>query len=75
VRSERRALGVALPHVVLLAAMAAGVAWGAARLDVATRAESTAYVANVFWTLHNAACLLPFVAAALLPRRRAEVAP
>jgi cellulose synthase (UDP-forming) len=59
-----RALRLAAPHLVLLAAMAAGVAVGAARLG-ATQGETTAYVANVFWTLHNGACLLPFVIASL----------
>ena len=69
--SDRRALRLALPHVLLLGAMAIGIAVGALRLDGgAPPAEVTAYVANVFWTVHNAACLAPFVIAALGVRRR-----
>jgi cellulose synthase (UDP-forming) len=65
-RSPRRALRLALPHLALLALMAAGIVAGALRLDgAAARHEATAYVANVFWTLHNGACLLPFVLAGL----------
>jgi hypothetical protein len=34
---------------------------------------ATAYVANAFWSLHNAACLAPFVLAGLAPCRPREV--
>jgi cellulose synthase (UDP-forming) len=70
VRTTGRALRLALPHVALLAAMAAGVVTGALRLGDASTGEATAYVANVFWTAHNGACLLPFAVAALVRRRR-----
>jgi cellulose synthase (UDP-forming) len=73
VRRAARSLPLALPHLALLVAMGAGIVVGALRLDrTAPAAETTAYVANVLWTLHNGACLLPFVLAALLPRRHAE---
>lgn len=75
VRAAGRALSLAVPHLALLAAMALGLAVGTARLTRAPSAETTAYVANVFWTVHNGACLLPFVLAALAPRRRAEGTP
>ncbi|HET7826190.1 MAG TPA: glycosyltransferase [Anaeromyxobacter sp.] len=70
-RASRRALGVAVPHAVLLAAMAAGVLVGALRLGRAPAGEVNAFVANVFWTFHNGSCLLPLVLAAWIPRRRA----
>jgi cellulose synthase (UDP-forming) len=69
---SRRALGVALPHAVLLAAMAAGVVLGALRLGRAGTGEVNAFVANTFWTLHNGSCLLPLVLAAWAPHRRAS---
>jgi cellulose synthase (UDP-forming) len=70
-RAAGRTVRLALPHVVLLVAMAVGIAVGAWRLDAAAPAsETAAYVANVFWTLHNGACLAPFVLASLAPRRR-----
>jgi cellulose synthase (UDP-forming) len=52
-----------IPHLVLLAAMAAGIAVGAARV-VATPSTAAAFAANLFWTLHNASCLAPIVLAA-----------
>jgi cellulose synthase/poly-beta-1,6-N-acetylglucosamine synthase-like glycosyltransferase len=74
-RASRRALGVAVPHVILLTAMAAGVAVGALRLGRASPGELNAFVANVFWTLHNGSCLLPLVLATWVPRRRAGGVP
>jgi cellulose synthase (UDP-forming) len=75
-RATRRALGLALPHVALLAAMAVGIVLGAMRLHgAAPRYEATAYVANLFWTLHNGACLVPFVVAALARPRAGEERP
>jgi cellulose synthase (UDP-forming) len=74
-RTSRRAVGLALPHAVLLAAMATGVLLGVLRLGQASVHEANAIVANVFWTLHNAACLLPFVIAAWAPRRHAARTP
>jgi cellulose synthase (UDP-forming) len=75
-RAPGRAARLALPHAVLLAAMAAGMVAGAWRLDRAAPAsETAAYVANVFWTLHNGACLLPFVVASLAARRREGALP
>jgi cellulose synthase (UDP-forming) len=68
-QASRRAVAVALPHVMLLLAMTAGVATGALRLERASAAETNAFVANVFWTFHNGACLVPFVLAAWAPRR------
>jgi cellulose synthase (UDP-forming) len=72
-RSARRALRLAVPHLVLLGAMAVGLVWGGLRLDAHSSVEANAYVANVFWTVHNGACLVPFVLAALAPRRGQEV--
>ncbi len=69
---SRRSLRLAAPHLALLAAMALGIVVGALRIDVSSAGETSAYVANVFWTLHNGACLVPFVLAALGPRRAAE---
>jgi cellulose synthase (UDP-forming) len=75
VRATGRAVRLAVPHLALLAAMAAGVVTGALRLGTASPAEATAYVANLFWTVHNGACLLPFVMAALARRPRDAAAP
>ena len=63
-RAARRSVRLVVPHLALLAAMALGVAVGGARAAAAP-ATVTAYVANVFWTLHNASCLAPIVLAAL----------
>jgi cellulose synthase (UDP-forming) len=60
---------LALPHLALLGAMALGIVVGALRLDADAPGAANAYVANVLWTLHNAACLAPFALAALWPRR------
>jgi cellulose synthase (UDP-forming) len=74
VRAARRAVRLVVPHLVLLAAMAAAIVWGTLRLDAASPGALGAWAANVFWTLHNGASLLPLVVAALWPRPR-EVAP
>jgi cellulose synthase (UDP-forming) len=72
VRASRRALRLAAPHLALLAAMAIAIVAGTARLDAAAPAALGAWAANVFWTLHNGASLLPFVSAVLWPRARPE---
>ena len=64
--APRSALRLVLPHLALLAAMAIGVAIGGARAW-AVPATATAFVANLFWTLHNASCLAPIVVAAAAP--------
>jgi cellulose synthase (UDP-forming) len=69
VRAARRATRLVAPHLALLAAMAAAIAVGTARLDAETPGALGAWAANAFWTLHNGASLLPFVVAALWPRR------
>ena len=63
-RAARSSAGLVVPHLVLLAAMAAGIVLGALRAAAAP-ATASAYLANVFWTLHNASCLAPIVLAAL----------
>lgn len=73
VLQTRRPIGLVLPHLVLLAAMAVGIVWGAVRIDGDMPRETSVYVANVFWTLVNAWCLAPFVVAALGRRRPREV--
>jgi cellulose synthase (UDP-forming) len=76
VASARRPLRLVVPHVVLLAAIAVGIVYrGAQLVGPAAAGVTTAYVANVFWSLHNASCILPFVLAAFAPRRPREVAP
>ena len=65
-RTPRASLALVVPQLVLLAAMAVGVALGAARVLVAP-ATAAAFVGNVFWTLHNASCLAPIVLAAASP--------
>jgi cellulose synthase (UDP-forming) len=74
-RVTARALPLAIPHLVLLAAMAAGVVLGALRLVPGSAAATNAYLANVFWTIHNGACLAPFVLAAVRSDRGARTRP
>ncbi|WP_242370712.1 glycosyltransferase [Anaeromyxobacter sp. SG26] len=75
IASARRPLGLVVPHLVLLGAIAAGLVYRGVLLTrpLAAPGEATAYAANLFWSLHNAACLAPFVMAALVPRRQKEV--
>jgi len=75
VRAARRAPALAAPQLVLLAAMTAGVAWGAWRLDLAAPGAASAYAANVFWVLRNAWCLAPVAVASLVPRTTLEAEP
>jgi len=70
-----RSIGVAAPHLVLLAAMAAGVVVAALRLVPGSGSSLNAYVANVFWTVYNGACLAPFVLAAVRSGRGAGARP
>jgi len=74
-RAARRSVGLVTPHLVLLAAMATAVVAGTLRLEPNAPGALGAWAANVFWTFHNGASLLPFVVAALWPRRRREVLP
>ena len=68
VRTAHRSLGLVAPHLVVLAAMGIGIVIGAARA-LAEPSSAAAFVANTFWTLHNASCFLPIVrAAASAPR-------
>jgi hypothetical protein len=64
------------PHLALLGAMAVGLVYRGALVaqPLSAPGETTAYLANVFWSLHNAACLAPLVVAALAPRRPQGVA-
>jgi hypothetical protein len=52
--------------------MVAAIAIGTLRLDAAAPGALGAWAANVFWSLHNGASLVPFVVAALWPRRQRE---
>jgi cellulose synthase (UDP-forming) len=71
---RRRSLGLAAPHLALLAATAAGIAYRASRLSAgAAPGDVAAFASNVLWSLHNALCFAPFVLAALALRRRAPV--
>ncbi len=70
----RAPLRLVAPHLALLAAMVLGVALGALRVATAP-ALAGAFVANLFWTLHNATCLAPMVIAAVFPGRTQEAPP
>jgi cellulose synthase (UDP-forming) len=71
--SRRRSLHLAAPHLTLLAATVVGIAYRAARISAgAPPAQVAAFVSNVFWSLHNALCLAPFVLAAAALGRREE---
>ncbi len=71
-RSGRRSVGLVLPHLALLAAMGLGVLWGGLRvLGGHAPGQAGAYAANLFWTMHNASCLLPILLAAFRSRRGA----
>lgn len=67
-RAARRSLALVAPHLVVLGAMGVGIVLGAARA-VAAPFCAAAFVANAFWTLHNASCLFPIVRAAASPPR------
>jgi cellulose synthase (UDP-forming) len=71
-RRRRGSLRLVAPHLALLAATAVGIAWRGAQLDGASPAFAAAYVSNVFWSLHNALCFAPFLAAAAALRRPRE---
>jgi cellulose synthase (UDP-forming) len=66
-RARRTSLRLVAPHLALLAAMVVGIGCGAARVAAAP-AAAPAFLANLFWTLHNAACLAPIVLAAASTR-------
>ncbi len=74
-RAERRFFGLVAPHVVLVAAMAAGLVYRG-NLIASGRAptDTTAYLVNVFWSLYSMACLLPMIAAGLGRRRGVALA-
>ncbi|HEX9290836.1 MAG TPA: glycosyltransferase [Anaeromyxobacteraceae bacterium] len=76
VGAHRRALSLVAPHLVFLAVTAAGIAYRGSLVAVGGAAPVTAaYVSNVFWSLHNALCFAPLIAAACgarpSPRRAA----
>jgi len=76
--AHRRSLRLVAPHLTLLALTAVGIAWRGAHLSSGAAAPMlAAYVSNVFWSLHNAVCFAPFIAAARggRPRAAAEAAP
>ena len=74
-RSERRFLGLVAPHLILVAAMVAGLAYrGRVIATGRAPAETTAYLVNVFWSLYSMACLLPMIAAGVGHRRGAILA-
>ncbi len=63
--ARRRAPSLAAPHLLFLAATAAGIAYrGALALGGLPPVPTAAYVSNVCWSLHSALCFLPFIAAA-----------
>jgi cellulose synthase (UDP-forming) len=65
IAETRRCLSLVAPHLVLLALIAAGIAYRGARIaSGAAPQEIAAYVTNVFWSLYNALCFLPAVLAA-----------
>jgi cellulose synthase (UDP-forming) len=75
---SRRSIALVAPHLALLAATAVGIAWRGAQLQAGGNpVHAAAFVSNVCWSLHNALCFVPFVAAALAVRRRSgrEAAP
>jgi cellulose synthase (UDP-forming) len=63
-------LRLVAPQLAVLGAMAVGIACGAARV-IAAPACAAAFIANLFWTLHNASCLTPIVRAGSGPPRAA----
>ncbi|HEX8910413.1 MAG TPA: cellulose synthase catalytic subunit [Anaeromyxobacteraceae bacterium] len=74
-RAERRFLGLVAPHVILVAALAAGIVYrGLLIASGRAPADTTAYLVNVSWSLYSAACLLPMIVAGLGRRRGAATA-
>lgn len=74
-RAERRFFGLVAPHVVLVAAMAAGLVYrGNLIASGRAPADTTAYLVNFFWCLYSTACLLPMIAAGIGRRGGAALA-
>ncbi|WP_176062274.1 glycosyltransferase family 2 protein [Anaeromyxobacter diazotrophicus] len=74
-RAERRFLRLVAPHVLLVAAMAAGLVYrGSLIASGRAPADTTAYLVNVFWSLYGTLCLLPMIAAGLGRRPGAALA-
>jgi cellulose synthase (UDP-forming) len=66
VGASGRTLGLVAPHLVLLAAMAIGIVYRGTLIAASgAPMDVTAYLTNVFWSLHNALCFLPAVLAAM----------
>jgi cellulose synthase (UDP-forming) len=70
--ARRRCLPLVAPHLALLGATVIGIAYRGARMAGAPPDVASAYVSNVFWSMHNALCFAPFVLAALALRPRAK---
>ena len=69
--APRRSLRLVMPHLAILAATAIGIVYRGFEVAAgASPAVAAAYVSNVAWSLHNAICFAPFVAAALAVRSR-----
>jgi cellulose synthase (UDP-forming) len=69
-RAERRFVGLVVPHLLVIAAMAAGLAYRGHLIATGQApAETTALVVNAAWSAYTVACLLPIVAAGLGRRR------
>ena len=62
VGARRTSLRLVAPQLALLGLMAVGIGCGALRVAAAP-ACTAAFLANLFWTLHNASCLAPIVRA------------
>jgi cellulose synthase (UDP-forming) len=60
--ARRTSLRLVAPQLALLGTMAVGIACGALRVAAAP-ACAPVFLANLFWTLHNATCLAPIVRA------------
>ena len=66
---RHRSLRLVAPHLALLVATAAGIAYRGAHISAGVAPDvAAAYVSNVFWSLHNALCFAPFIAAAMAAR-------
>ena len=74
-RAERRFFALVAPHLILVAAMAAGLVYrGSLIASGRAPTDTTAYLVNVFWSLYSMACLFPMIAAGIGRRRGAALA-
>ncbi|HET7752534.1 MAG TPA: glycosyltransferase [Anaeromyxobacteraceae bacterium] len=69
VTGSRQSAAAVAPHLALLVATVVGIVYRGALLSTGPSPMATsAFVSNVFWSMHNVLCFAPFIAAGLAVR-------